>query len=197
MRRTVKLPYLAILFALAACGHSAEPNFYTLATVEGPTALSIKDTIKVAQPDLPQFLDRPDFVSQSDRYQININETANWADPLATQFERILTDDLQQRLPMAMIKNDSDTNDSNTWMPRYVIETKIQQFNPAMQGQIILQASLSLTDVVAPTKSKYVPLTLILQNGSDDPKMIAKALSILIGEYADHIALNLLKSPHT
>jgi uncharacterized lipoprotein YmbA len=180
-----------LLLALASCGTSPEPAFYTLAPVPGTSATDIRDTIKVVQPDLPAFLDRPDFVSQTSRYEISINETANWAEPLASLFERILADDLQQRLPSATVQTDSDFESLRA--PRFIIETQLQLFNPADNGEAVLRGDCELTDRQSSRQQpQHFIIDLTVSNTSHTPDAIAAALSNLVGQYADQMSANII-----
>src|ERR1700734_3383444 len=96
-----------LIFALflASCGTSPEPRFYGLNEIDGPqTEQNL--SIKIQRPGLPQYLDRPDIVRSENTYQYKIDEMRRWAEPLDRMFERILTEDLQQRLPDNRIQSE-------------------------------------------------------------------------------------------
>jgi uncharacterized lipoprotein YmbA len=186
MRRAIKFFSLTLLLSLGACGTSPEPSFYTLASIPGTNTSTVTATVKVMQPELPKFLDRPDFVSQTNPYQVSVNETANWAEPLATMFERTLTDNLQQRLPMAAVE--SDASDNSFTAPRFVIETTLQQFNAEADGQVALRGDWQLTDLSKSPQPQHFVVNLTTNNCGSSPTAVTAALSALLGSYADQIA---------
>jgi uncharacterized lipoprotein YmbA len=116
---------LFLTLLLTACGTSPEPNYYGLTQIDGATAPGVY-TVKIQRPGLPDFLDRPDIVSGENAYQYTIDEMHRWVEPLDRMFERILTEDLRQRLPNSKILSESDTGTADL---QYVVETNITQFN--------------------------------------------------------------------
>ena len=183
------IPSFLTILALSGCGTSPDPTFYTLAPLSGATTTSIEGTIKVVQPDLPKFLDRPDFVSQSGLYQVNVNERVNWAEPLGSLIERVLASDLAARLPMASIETDAD---DETSAPRLIIESKIDQFNAVSKGEVSLSGELLITDLKKGGTVKSIPFNLRAADGLGHPSSVASALSELIGQYADLIVTHLI-----
>jgi uncharacterized lipoprotein YmbA len=104
-----------------------------------------------------------------------------WAEPLDRMFERILAEDLRQRLPDSRILSESDTG---TVGLRYTVETDIEQFNAVGDGQAALKAVLSLSDKSGAMKPKRIELNA--PSGAS-PDVLASALSNLIGQYADRV----------
>jgi len=179
----MKRAALFLVLFLAACGVSPEPDYYDLAKVNGTPLPGVALSIKIQRPSLPDYLDRPDIVSEENAYRYRIDEMRRWAEPLDRMFERILTEDLRQRLPDSRILPESDTGTTNL---RYVVETDIEQFNTIGKDEASLKAVLSINDKTATTaiQPEHIQLTAPA-NGS--MAALAAALSNLIGAYADTI----------
>jgi uncharacterized protein len=104
---------LVALLAVAACGTTAPSRFYTLSSVPperglaGPPSKSGSDqrmsTLLVGTIEMPQTLDRPQFVRRSGSNTIELAELDRWSEPLDGMIRRSLADDLAARLPQARI----------------------------------------------------------------------------------------------
>ena len=177
-----------VLMALAGCGTSADPGFYTLASMSGSATADVTGSVRITRPALAGYLDRPDFVSQTGDYQLRVNETVNWAEPLDAMFGRVLADDLQQRLPAATVVTDANAGSAP---PRFAIETSVQQFNPVAGGQAVLRGEAILTDRSAHAQPAPLPFILTAATGGGSATAVTAALSGLIGQYADQLAVTL------
>jgi len=177
----VRYPMLGFIaaLALAGCGSSPEPSYYTLAPVASAATMEDEATVKIQRPSLPGYLDRPDIVRQAGDYRIDIDETRRWATPLDEMFERLLAEDLRQRMPSAFIVTERDEASN----PRFIIETSIQNFNETGNGAL-LAAQLSAIDKegCADKNIKFIPFRM---ESNDADRM--QGLSTLIGQLADRI----------
>jgi uncharacterized lipoprotein YmbA len=196
-----RLAYLAVL-VLAGCGTSPEPDYYDMSAVNGTALPNVVTSLEIERPTLPSYLDRPDFVRQDNAYRYSIDEFQRWAEPLDRMFERILTEDLRQRLPGSAILSEADTG---TFKMRYAVESDIQQFNSVTQdgsSTAVLKVTLSLVDKTVTTKlvtdANGAPLKLKMMRqetfqlsipAGTSPDSIASALSKLVAAYADEVAL--------
>jgi uncharacterized protein len=188
MKRTV----LILTLFLASCGTSPEPRFYGLNEIDGQQSQQ-NISVKIQRPSLPQYLDRPDIVRSENTYQYKINEMHRWAEPLDQMFERVLTQDLQQRLPVGKILSESDTG---TVDQRYVVETNITQFNAIDAGHVSLKLQFSIIDSSKAQNFKPQYMEMVLPFDGDD-QGLAATLSKLIGLYADRIVNALGNAPKT
>jgi uncharacterized lipoprotein YmbA len=168
--------YCALLFALTACGTSPEPDYYILAPVPGipqPAAAQIQ----IERPVLPAYLDRPDIVTQTNPYQIEIDETKRWAAPLDEMFEKILAEDLRQRLPSSLIATEQDDKAPDT---RLTLEISVDTFNAIDDGNA-LKANITFLD-----KSGCAQTSTGFAATADGP--VEQGLSELLGKMADAIS---------
>lgn len=175
---------LALLLPFAACsigGTSPEPEYFALAPSVGPVMADVHYAIKVQRPLMAGYLDRPEIVRQDSDYEVQIDDGKHWAEPLDAMFERVLLQDLQQRLPGATIL-DEDTGALAE--PRVTLATDIQQFNRIAHGQVALEAELLLKDNGTHDQPPPHHVTYSLDASSSSPQ----DLSALIGKLADGIA---------
>lgn len=170
-----------VLVALSGCS-SPEPEYYTLSSIAGTPHAGAVLKIKVRRPVIPSTLDRPEMVIQSGEFRIKENESHQWSEPLDTMIERILTEDLQSRLPHNVIVNESS---AVTIKAPYVLDVEIQQFGTDAQGNAILQAQA----VIRRPDGKIQPLPVLLHGGRvTSAESMAKALSILLAGFSDNAA---------
>jgi uncharacterized protein len=97
------------LLAVGGCGTTAPSRFYTLSSVppEGSAAgIAAEDahdvrrsTLLVGTIEMPQTLDRPQFVRRSGSNTVELAELERWSEPLDGMIRRSLADDLTTRLP--------------------------------------------------------------------------------------------------
>src|ERR1700734_1922854 len=97
-----RLFFLLSLLWFAGCGTSPEPDFYNMKKIDG-AQFDNNFSIKIQRPSIPEYLDRPDIVREENAYQVKIDEMYRWAEPLDRMFERILAENLRQRLPKSII----------------------------------------------------------------------------------------------
>ena len=183
--------YLAGSFLVAGCaGTSPEPDYYELGPVAGTQDPALAVSIKVQQPTLADYLDRPDIVQQELDYEYKVDEFQRWAEPLDRMYERVLAEDLRQRLPASVIVTEADSGET---VGQYVVETDIQRFNSTDEKSASLKAVLSIKDGPGVSGSKPEPVDLSVPDGGSLQHM-AEALSDLIGLYADQVAHSLRQS---
>jgi uncharacterized lipoprotein YmbA len=100
-----KITFLAIaLLILTGClgakGPSQQTKFYVLNSLyslekkETPVAKMPNITIGVGPVDLPKYINRPHIVTRAIQNEIQIEEFERWAEPIDSNFFRVLADNL-------------------------------------------------------------------------------------------------------
>ena len=100
-----KITFLAIaLLILTGClgakGPSQQTKFYVLNSLyslekkESPVAKTPNITIGVGPVDLPKYINRPHIVTRAIQNEIQIEEFERWAEPIDSNFFRVLADNL-------------------------------------------------------------------------------------------------------
>jgi len=170
-----------LLAALSACS-SAEPEYYTLSSVAGHLYTDKTVMVKVRRPVIPLTLDRPEMVSKNGEFRIHEHENRLWSEPLDTMIERILADDLRTRLNRSTVVTESS---GISIKAAYILDVDIQQFGTDENGNAILQAQ----GLMRRQNEKDIALPVMLHGPRATPgEPMAKALSILLGEFADNAA---------
>jgi hypothetical protein len=86
--------------ALAGCGASKTPRFYTLSGITasekaGQTpAWAEERSIGVGPIEFPEYLDRPQIVTRTGENELEVAEFYRWAEPLQKDFSRTLGENL-------------------------------------------------------------------------------------------------------
>jgi uncharacterized lipoprotein YmbA len=182
-RNLLILAALAVLGGCIGGGESPKSDYYMLASVAGPVSADVDFTVKIMRPVIPGYLDRPELVEQEGDNKIRIDEYSRWAEPLDTMFERVLVQDLRQRLPSAHLLTEDDQFLSAA--PRVTVAVAIQQFNRIPDGKVQLQAQY---EVVDKGTHEQPPLQQMEETLNADSGGSTGNLSALVGNLADNIA---------
>ena len=91
----------ALAVVLSACAQPSSPSrFYVLSTTEGvdgqrgefkPTR---QRSIGIGPVSMPTYLDKPQIVTNATRYQLDLAEFDQWAEPLGGNVTRVLVDNV-------------------------------------------------------------------------------------------------------
>ena len=90
---------LGLPLAVAACGASPEPNYYTIVSRTCPTLPRVPKVVLLKDIVLASYLDRREIVRSSESYKLDIRANDWWGEPLAGLIGRVLVVELSQRLP--------------------------------------------------------------------------------------------------
>jgi uncharacterized protein len=196
-RATGALCGLAVL-ALAACGGTAPSRFYTLSSVPPaapiPTPATTNPgdqrlaTLLVGTIDLPQTLDRPQFVRRSGSNTVDIAELDRWSEPLDGMIRRCLADDLAARLPRTRVLTSE--------LPSVPIDNtlvlEIDRFEADESGRVRLNAQwfVSRDNAAAPRLSRRSTIEEHAAGTDTEAIVVAmsRALAALSSEMADALS---------
>jgi len=89
-----------VAFGCLGPGTERMPQLYVLDAV-GPVADSATTdlAIGVGPVSIPERLDRPQIVTRSSRYEVELAEFDRWAEPLEQSFARVLAENLSRAIP--------------------------------------------------------------------------------------------------
>lgn len=174
---------------LTACASSPPVQFFTL----NPTATlstvapRADTTLQVVAVHIPALLDRQEMVRKTSANTIRISDRHRWAAPLDRMVQRVLTQDLAQRLPVgAVIPPDQPAPPGTA---RIVID--ILQFETDASGTVVFGGSWSLLRQAEDDTIQNAPLHLHAMASATDYAAQAQAMSRIIGQIADAIAARL------
>ena len=128
--------------ALAGCT-SPEPAYFTLAAVPGQAAAGGPKLVEMQRPGLAGYLDRPGIVRANGAYQLQVAGTERWGEPLGDLVGRILSEDLNQRLPGTSVFT---TAGSISAQPDARIELDVQRFDADASGDVVLLAQVAVSE---------------------------------------------------
>ena len=176
---------LILAIALAGCGSSPPTRFYSLepTAAVAPTQLSLQAPIKVDAVHVPSVLDRKEIVKGEHNYQLSISSQDRWGGDFGDMVRRVLTQDLQQRLPAGMVIGPDNSAPADA---RGVV-VDILSFQPRSAGVVELDADWVLLQGSPPRTAVHRSVQLREPfEGSVDSQ--ADAMSRLVGKLADDIA---------
>jgi uncharacterized lipoprotein YmbA len=195
MRRvTWALLACALLGGLAACATPAS-RFYTLSSPPPAAPQVAADAatqiLLIGTVEMPQTLDRPQFVRRSGANQVDVAELDRWSEPLDGMIRRVLAADLTSRLPRFRILTST--------LPSVPIDAtlmlEIDRFDADTGGTVSLSAQwfVLAERVTTPRLSRR---SAIDENAAgSDTEAIVVAMSRALARLADEIAGGLVNLP--
>lgn len=169
---------------LGGCGSSPPTRFYSLEptapVASAPSAMQAP--IKVDAVHIPSVLDRQQIVTGEQHYQLHIASQERWGGDFGEMVRRVLTQDLQKRLPGGMVVGP----DNNAPADARGVVVDILSFAP--QGSIVeLDADWVLLQGSPPRTVVHHALHLSAPfEGSVASQ--AAVMSQLVGRLADDVA---------
>jgi uncharacterized protein len=135
------------LMALGGCASTQAARFYVLSALpvgESPAPVAVAErglAIGIGPVTLPKYLDRSQIVTYSSRYALNVAEFDRWAEPLESNFARVLAENLALLIP-------TDRLVVSPW-PRstpidYQVTVEVSHFSGQLGGESSLIARWSL-----------------------------------------------------
>lgn len=189
-----RIAVAATVLLLAGCG-SPRTDFYTLTPVAPPHDASA-DAPGCAGPPLivqrvliPGILDRQSIVSSTGSGRLGISNQDRWAAPLDQIIQRVLAEDLRDRLPPGRVLAPGDPPPASGAIG---LDVNILRFMPDDDGSVVLRADWTLLDTKgAPmlTRSERIAAA-----SHGDAGSAVLAMSHDTGELADKIAAALAQS---
>jgi uncharacterized lipoprotein YmbA len=174
---------ILVLVALAGCGTSPPPVLYTLAAQPGAVLPMRKGSVELRRVGLAGYLDRPEIVRGTVDFRLQVTDGDRWGEPLGRMLDRILTEDLVQRLPDAAVFAESGAISTR---PDIVLEIDIQRLDADPTGAMVLLAQIAVRPEGKPASAQTIRLTApIAQPGT---QAHAAAMSAVVGQLADRIA---------
>lgn len=175
---------LISLTSLAACSSSPPPVLYTISPVSGtPRGVGPK-VVLLHQVVIAKYLDRSQIVTSSENYHLDVLANDWWGEPLAGMINRILVDELGQRLPAsAVIGEDSGITSS----PDAIVEVSIERLDKDVAGAVVLraQAGVSFKGRGSPTVRTF--RFTVAPTAPGVAGQVA-AISATVGQLADGLA---------
>ena len=174
---------VAALLALAGCA-SPPPNLFTLAAVPGPVVPTTVRSVELRRIGLAGYLDRPGIVRANVQYRLNVSDIDRWGEPLGGMLDRVFTEDLVARLPGTAVFAESGAISTT---PDATVEIDVQRFDRDADGEVVLLAQVAIRRDGRTATAQTLRLTRPL--ASDGTAELVAAMSALLGEFADRVAV--------
>jgi uncharacterized lipoprotein YmbA len=182
------VPALAML--LAGCS-SPEPALYTIATAPGPVQAGGPKIVLVQQVAVAHFLERSQIVRSSENYRLDVMSNDWWGEPLAPMLNRVLVEELGQRLPQSIVIAD---NGAVTARPDATVEVNIQRLDEDAAGNLVLQAQAGVR-ATRQTEPELRSFRFAVAPPAPGISGEVAAISTAVGRLADGIAAMLTTLP--
>ena len=130
---------LALIVALAGCGTTPDPSFYTLSAGAEPTANTgeVPYSVAVGPVSLPEMVDRPQLVVRVNPNRVLFVEQHRWAEPLRSEIPRVIAENLSRLLSTTRISAYPQSSDNNA---EYRVLVDIQRFESAPGESVTVEA---------------------------------------------------------
>jgi hypothetical protein len=176
---------------LAGCGASDHSRFYVLtehpALVARATAAAPTTTIALGAINLPAALDRPQMARRLNSDEISYSEYDRWAGPLDDMVRRVLSADLEGRLPLGMILIDNNP----TSPASLTIAVDILRFDADAAGQVTLKARWQMLDRSGSLVGIPHDAMIVKPGSGRDAEAVAATMSLAVADLAAQIAASL------
>lgn len=182
------LPLIAVV-ALADCGHSSATRVWTLDALPPLTPPAITPAVAPIRVDVvhvPLALDRLEVVERTGVNRVTVHDFDRWSAPLGNMIRRTLTQDLVARLPQGSVLFPDAPKPAGT----RALVVDILDLQRVDTGWL-LDVSWTMEDAAHAAVTRRGQYRLVVLNGRADVAGQAKALSELVGQFADRLALAL------
>jgi uncharacterized lipoprotein YmbA len=188
--RPGRMAMLAVTVALAACT-STPPALYTIAPVQGAEQQGGPRVILLQQIGLARYLERSQIVRSSENYRLDVMPNDWWGEPLGAMVNRVLVDELGQRLPQSVVLSENGAVSSPA---DATIELSLRRLDEDAAGNLVLtaQAAVSFKTRQTPTLRSF--RFTVPPPAPGVPGEVA-AISVATGQLADGLASMLLAGP--
>ena len=136
-RRAFQFVIVLAAVALSACGTSATPRFYRLASsATSDGAPSMQTAVMVGPVSVPAAVDQPQFVVQVSPNRVEVDEFNRWDAPLADSIARAVAGDLSVLLANPNVAT-APLADFN---PAYTVIINVQRFESVKGEEALVDA---------------------------------------------------------
>ena len=196
MNRLITLIFLLANFMLSGCGtfspRSDPSRFFTLTAIAQPGATATKDSrnqggisLGIGPIRLPGYLDRQEIVTRVSQNRFDLSENDRWAEPLETNFNRVLGQNLSVLLPINRLVFFPW---ESTKSPAYQVEVEVLHFETNAGGDVQMSARWAVLDPNKKIRLKSSETVLTRQPAAKSTDASVAALSETLGDLSREIA---------
>ncbi|WP_273795086.1 PqiC family protein [Brucella intermedia] len=137
----VQKPFTLISCVLAALCVTAcaSPNarIYTLIARDGSPSKGHPVLLVIEAVDVAKYLNRPELIRRTNDVQLATLDFDRWAEPVGGMIQRVLVEDLRQRLPKGSLVNTSQTEMGNEATTLQIV---VNRLDVDADGTVMLNA---------------------------------------------------------
>jgi uncharacterized lipoprotein YmbA len=177
------------MLALLASGCSSpEPAYYTLAAVPGAQRPGGPRLAELRRPSVAGYLDRSEIVRGDTGYRLDLRPGERWGEPFASMLGRVLTEDLNQRLPGTTVFSAEGSLNPD---PQVQIEVDVPAFDLGAGGRVVLRAQVAVTRAGNKATSHTRTVQVVITPAAVGTPALIAAMSQAVGRLADAVAMML------
>jgi uncharacterized lipoprotein YmbA len=128
---------LLLLIVTACVGNPPRERFFTLEAPEPPIAAQTAPTVSVGPVNVPDVVDRPQFVVRVGANQVSIAEQARWAEPLKSAIARVVAANLAGALSARVVS-------TREVAPDYRVILDVQRFESAPGESVLIDSAWTI-----------------------------------------------------
>lgn len=174
------------LTALPTACSSPNPDLYVLAPVSGATHGGAPRVIVLRGIAIAHYLERSQIVRSSEGYRIDVLSNEWWGEPLDAMLNRILVQELNQRLPGSTVYGDRGAISATA---AATVEINLQRFDLDRDGALLLAAQVAVDGKGRTSRG----VTFAVRPAGATTRALVAAMSAATAQLADAIAGMLLE----
>jgi uncharacterized lipoprotein YmbA len=173
---------LLLIVAFPASCSSPNPSLYVLATVPGPVQGGGPRVVELRAISIPHYLERSQIVRSSEGYRMDVLSNEWWGEPLDTMMNRVLVQEISQRLPRTTVYSD---NGAISTPPDATVAVNLQRLDLDRDGAVLLAAQIAVERKTSAAKG----VTFTVRPTDATTQSLVAAMSTATGQLADAIAV--------
>jgi len=188
-RKTVAILFVGLL---SSCGTSPKTNFYLLNSVHDiENEVTENISIGVWQVKLPDMIDRPEIVTRTGAYTIDLADFHRWAGGLGSNINLLIANELSYNLKTTYV-------DISPWSSYrkldYQVKVHIRNFDGELGGESTLEGAYIILNGKGDKKILEVTFTFKEKVKGTEYKHLAEAMSQLVIDLSDEISKSISTS---
>jgi uncharacterized lipoprotein YmbA len=177
---------LLLLAAVPAGCASPNPTLYVLAplpdtNMAGTPHAGAPATVELREIGLARYLERSQIVRSSEGYRLDVLSNEWWGEPLGAMLNRVLVQELTQRLPGSTVFAESGAITVN---PAATVAVNIQRLDADATGAAVLIAQVEVSGTSTATRNVHLTVAPPAAGTSG----LVEAMSQAIAQLADTVA---------
>jgi uncharacterized lipoprotein YmbA len=187
-----RLSLAAFAVTSTGCGTSPPSTFYALSPDNGAPQPATVHTIRLRRPGIAGYLDRPEIVRKVVDHRLGVVDTDRWAAPLDEMVERVLAQDVEQRLAGSVVFTEDGAITADADL---TLEVDLRRFEVGEGGVVDLAAEVAIEKGDAHTPAGTRSVHLHATPATASTASLVGAMSQLLGQLGDEIAAMVRSTP--